>query len=682
MSDPQAEVIAFLAAAATHGGTAPKRVDTHGAVVFLAGERVYKLKRAVRYPYLDYSTVEKRRGACEAEVAVNRRTAPGLYLGVVPVTRAGATLHLGREGDAADWVVVMRRFDEDATLDRLAERAALTLDHIERVADAIAALHAKAERRTNPAASASMGEIAAQNADLLRQAPILDAANVEALVSATARQLATHRALLDRRRADGAVRRGHGDLHLRNICMIDGRPTLFDALEFDERLATVDVLYDLAFLLMDLWRRGLKEHANRLFNRYLEQTGDYDGLAALPLFLSVRAAIRAHVAVAAGSATENTNSAAAEARAYLALAGSVLVEAPPMLVAIGGWSGTGKTTQARVLAPALGRTPGAVILRSDVTRKRLAGVGELDRLPESGYAEDVTARVYATLGDNAGRCIRAGQAAIVDAVAARPHERAALEQVGRSAGVPFAGIWLDAPLDVRTRRVEARINDASDAGREVAEQQARLDAGAIAWERATASKSAAETARAVAAAIRARNPVTTLRVLFDAATIAARVQRMAAEVAAAAPADVVAIGVLKGAFVFLADLVRALDGCGVQPEVEFLRLSSYGRSQHSAGAIRLLGEPPSSVTGRTVLVVDDIADSGLSLTYARDFFLARGAAQVLTAVLLDKPSRRKVAFQPDFTGFVIEDVFVVGYGLDDAERHRHLPYLAVASTPG
>ena len=168
-----------------------------------------------------------------------------------------------------------------------------------------------------------------------------------------------------------------------------------------------------------------------------------------------------------------------------------------------------------------------------------------------------------------------------------------------------------------------------------------------------------------------------MRVLYEAAAIAQRIESLAAEIAAVAPDDLVIVGVLKGAFVFVADLVRALDRHGVAPEVEFLRLSSYGRSRTSAGTIRLLGEPPASVAGRTVLIVDDIADSGLSLSYARDFFLARGAARVLSCVLLDKPARRTVAFQPDFTGFVIDDVFVVGYGLDEAERYRHLPHLAV-----
>ncbi|MBM3506810.1 MAG: hypoxanthine phosphoribosyltransferase [Alphaproteobacteria bacterium] len=171
-----------------------------------------------------------------------------------------------------------------------------------------------------------------------------------------------------------------------------------------------------------------------------------------------------------------------------------------------------------------------------------------------------------------------------------------------------------------------------------------------------------------------------LRVLYDSQAIAARVEHLAQRVAAAAPNDLVVVGVLKGSFIFVADLVRALDRLGVTPEVEFMRLSSYGRSRESGGTVRLLGEPPAAISGRYVLLVDDIADTGGSLDFARRFFVERGAAQVLTCVLLDKPSRRRVAFAPDFVGFTVGDEFVVGYGLDDAERYRHLPYLGVADS--
>ena len=168
-----------------------------------------------------------------------------------------------------------------------------------------------------------------------------------------------------------------------------------------------------------------------------------------------------------------------------------------------------------------------------------------------------------------------------------------------------------------------------------------------------------------------------MRVLFDSAAIAARNAQLAGDIAKLMPAEFVAVGVLKGSFVFLADLMRALDAVGMRPEVEFMRLSSYGGARESAGVVRLLGEPAADLAERDVLLVDDIADTGVSLTYAHDFLLARGAARVRTCVLLDKPARRRVAFAPDFVGFTVQNEFVVGYGLDDAERFRHLPYLAV-----
>ena len=343
-------------------------------------------------------------------------------------------------------------------------------------------------------------EISAENVALLRRAAGVDQQAVEAYARATERALSANRDLLEGRRMAGYVRRGHGDLHLRNICLIGGAPTLFDALEFDERLATVDVLYDLAFLLMDLWQRGLDAHANRLLNRYLEATQDFAGLAALPLFLGARAAIRAHVAIAANAVASSTKS-QDEARSYLALAVRLLADSSPMLVAIGGLSGTGKTTQARLLAPTLGRPPGAVVLRSDVMRKRLAGVPALQRLSPEHYTPTATAAVYAALAEQAAQCLRAGQAVILDAVATSPSERAAFAEVARSAGAPFAGIWLEAPVEVRVQRVETRTKDASDAGADIARRQLALDAGSIAWSRVPSEGHPEDIARRVAAAL-------------------------------------------------------------------------------------------------------------------------------------------------------------------------------------
>jgi predicted kinase len=300
--------------------------------------------------------------------------------------------------------------------------------------------------------------------------------------------------LLDARRDDGHVRRCHGDLHLNNICLMEGRPVLFDAIEFRDDFACIDVLYDLALLLMDLDRHGLDAEANALFNRYLERSGDYQGLAALPLFMSCRAAMRAHVAVTAartdkiGAATERL----AEAVQMLALANGYLAQPEPKLLAIGGVSGTGKSTLATGLAPLLGCAPGAIVLRTDVIRKELLGVDELVPLPEQAYSTDVTQKVYALLAERAGAVLRSGYSAIADAVFGTSGERGAIEAVACLSSAPFQGIWLDAPAADLERRVAARRNDASDATVAVVQTQLRTIRKPANWMMLFAQGSAAD----------------------------------------------------------------------------------------------------------------------------------------------------------------------------------------------
>ena len=289
-----------------------------------------------------------------------------------------------------------------------------------------------------------------------------------ALAEAMRERLAALAPLLKARARGGYVRHCHGDLHLRNIVEIDGAPVLFDAIEFDDLLATIDVLYDLAFLLMDLGKRGLGPHANAVLNAYLDAgagTGNLVGLATLPLFLAMRATIRAKVELlrasfAAGGQGEATRE---EARAYFALAHDFLRPAAPRLIAIGGLSGTGKSAVARAIAPHLGAFPGAVHVRSDVERKRLFGVAPLQRLPAEAYTPEVTERVYAMCRKRAVMALEGGQAVIVDAVHAKTEEREALAALAADKGVPFTGLWLEAPAEILRDRIAARTADVSDA---------------------------------------------------------------------------------------------------------------------------------------------------------------------------------------------------------------------------
>jgi len=288
--------------------------------------------------------------------------------------------------------------------------------------------------------------------------------------------------LLDRRRAAGKVRRCHGDLHLRNVCLFEGRPTLFDCLEFSDELASVDVLYDLAFLLMDLEHRGFADFSNLVLNRYLDLTGEDDGLAAMPLFLSSRAAIRAHVTAAAMERAPRAGTKlemAAEARSYLELAAQFLRPRSCRLIAIGGLSGTGKSTLAAALAPSLG----ARVLRSGVIRKRLFEVAPETRLPPSAYTAQVSRRVYQTLRLKAGETLAAGYSVIIDAASLKPSERQSFVTVAEAAGVPFSGLWLEALRATMDRRLRARRHDASDASPEVLAQQLQRDPGTVEWVR-------------------------------------------------------------------------------------------------------------------------------------------------------------------------------------------------------
>jgi uncharacterized protein len=490
----QEAVFAFLADPGTHGLSEPvKRIDTHSAAVFLAGPDAYKVKRAIKFPFLDLSTVAKRRASCEAEVAVNRRYAPDLYLGVLPVTRAAGRFRLGGEGDAFEWLVHLRRFDETMTLDRVAERDGLTPKLIGRVAACVLASYAAAERSDGKVATEALGEVVAETVTELTEASeVFPAAAAAAFADSMRRVFAEVKPLLLARGGEGWARRCHGDLHLRNIVLIGETPVLFDAIEFDESLASTDVLYDLAFLLMDLWERQFRPAANLLLNRYLwgspDLAADLVGLRLLPLFLALRAAVRAKVDALRFLDVERSAEVRDSAVGYFDAALSFLAPAPLHLVAIGGLSGTGKTTLARLVGPALGRAPGAVHLRSDIERKRLFGVPELARLPASAYAPDVTKRVFATLREQAEIALRAGQSVIVDAVHREPAERRGIADVAAANGAAFTGLWLDAPLETMITRVEARGSDASDATAAVVTDQAGAPLGPIEWHRLDASR--------------------------------------------------------------------------------------------------------------------------------------------------------------------------------------------------
>ncbi|MBC9980412.1 phosphotransferase, partial [Bradyrhizobium campsiandrae] len=319
------------------------RIDTHGASVFLGGDRALKVKRAVRFPFLDYSTLEKRKAACEEEIRINRPLAPQIYHGVVAITEEpDGSVTIDGRGRPIEYAVDMSRFDENRTLDHLAKAGPLDADLAEAIAEAIAASHAATSPADREEWVPSIPALIVGNSDGLRIGNHFDPAAIEQLGKASHEAFVRIRPLLEERCRQGFVRRCHGDLHLANIVLIDQRPVLFDAIEFDARMATIDVLYDLAFTLMDLLRHDQQLAASVVLNRYLAVTppGNLDALAALPLFMSIRAAIRAQVALARLKRPHASEpDILDDARRYFDLARKLIQPAAPRLIAVGGLSG-------------------------------------------------------------------------------------------------------------------------------------------------------------------------------------------------------------------------------------------------------------------------------------------------------------------------------------------------------
>jgi uncharacterized protein len=505
----QAEVIAFLADPSTHGVDKVERFETHGNLVFLAGADAWKIKRAVAFPYMDFSTLEKRRAACGREVEVNHRLAPDIYLGCVAITRAADGRHaLGGDGDVIEWAVHMRRFDQSAVLSNIASADGIGPELARSIADTVLESHRSAAVAAAVEGAASMHRLVASLSRSLAHLDAFDTADVRRFADLAELQLNRASAILDQRARLGSVRRCHGDLHIGNIVMWGGRPVLFDAIEFDEAIATVDTLYDLSFLLMDLDRYRQRRAANIVLNRYLWREGDdlsLQGLQALPLFLGCRAGVRAMV-TAERAGQEGGQAADRDrqtARSYLEASLQYLAPEPPRLVAVGGLSGTGKTTLAAALAPDLGSAPGAVRLRSDLERKSLFGVAETERLPSESYTPQASADVYAIVLRKARLALAAGHSVVADAVWSAPEERGAIEALAAELAVPFRGLWLAAPPQTLVARVEGRRNDASDATRDVVRAQLGRDIGYLssAWTTLDAGGPAEDVQRRAASAL-------------------------------------------------------------------------------------------------------------------------------------------------------------------------------------
>lgn len=484
--EDQSEVRQFLENFPDLSGQLQRQIETHISHVYIFTDRVFKLKKAVKLPYLDFSTAEKRLQMCHQELKLNRRTAPDMYRAVHTVNRKrDGSLGLGDEGSLVDALLEMVPFDQDGLFDSLVSKGRLENSTLDLLANQIADFHLSLPALTSRSGSESLSLVQRSNEKAFAETILVKDDDVIGLLAECRDQIDQCVELLDDRSSKGYLRRCHGDLHLGNICIFEGMPTLFDCLEFDERLAEIDVLYDLAFLLMDLWQHGRPDAANRVFNRYLDRTGDTGALTLMPLFMSLRATIRGHVTAAQLHAKKfediKQEAVARKAKSYIDLARVLLRPAPPQLVAIAGLSGSGKSTAAAAIASYVGATPGARILSTDRIRKALFGIDPLEQLPAAAYAPDVSDRVYELQRKQAQELLRRGWSVIADGVFLHSGERVAIEDIARQARVPFAGIWLRAPTKELLDRVERRRNDPSDATPAVVHMQSSLVVEPSGW---------------------------------------------------------------------------------------------------------------------------------------------------------------------------------------------------------
>jgi aminoglycoside phosphotransferase family enzyme/predicted kinase len=472
----QAGLVAALArsAAIGPGSTRVELLETHISYVLLTGRFAYKIKKAVDFGFLDFTTLPARRFFCNEELRLNRRLAPSLYLDVVPVTGSVDAPVIGGSAPVFEYAVKMREFPQDALASRMIERGELTPADIDALALKVADFHGAIDVAPPDGAFGTPDEIlrfAQQNFQQI--APLLDTRSerdeIDALRAWIEYEHTARQSAFLRRREQGFVRECHGDLHLNNIARIDGELVIFDCIEFNSAMRWIDVMSEVAFTVMDLQDRGRADLAHRFLNAYLEQTGDYAGLAVLPFYLAYRALVRAKIArLRAAQLGSGAASGAAriEYRGYITLARGYAQPSRPALIITHGLSGCGKTTISQALLEAIG----AVRIRSDVERKRLHGFAALERrdaaIGSGLYASTATETTYERLIDLTREILAAGRSAIVDATFLRRSQRERFRALAAQLGNPFVIVAFEAREATFRERIvqrQASGSDASDA---------------------------------------------------------------------------------------------------------------------------------------------------------------------------------------------------------------------------
>jgi len=457
------------------GGTDRRRIDTHISSVILAGEHAYKIKKPVELGFLDFLSLESRRLACKEELRLNRRLAPDIYQAVVPITGTPESPDVSGKGDPIDWAVQMRRFDPDALLSN--PEQPLNTDLILALAERVATFHQQAAVSDGKFGTPDQAFAAMQgNFDSLRAQGKSNSA-LEILEGWSSRQFHRLQPLMQERLMHGRVRECHGDLHLGNIALVDTQPLVFDAIEFNPSFRWIDTISDIAFLTMDLRHRGRSELAFMFLDRYLQEYGDYPGLALLRLYEIYRALVRAKVAAIRQSQPELTpgqrKQLQEELDSYIQLAGEIAQEKQPGIIITHGVSGSGKSWATRNLP---GQLP-AIRIRSDVERKRLLNLDPQASASDiGGYSPQMTERTYQRLLQLTKLISQAGYVAVVDATFLKRSHREPFEKLAQRQGIPYVIVDCDAPTEQLRARIESRKQskeNVSDADIEVMLMQQR-----------------------------------------------------------------------------------------------------------------------------------------------------------------------------------------------------------------
>jgi len=458
-------------------------IETHISIVVLTGTFAYKIKKPVDLGFLDFTTLEKRRLYCDEELRLNSRFAPEIYLDVVRICGTPQTPRIGGTGEVIEYAVRMREFPQEALADRVLARGELTPRQVDALSAGVARFHSDAPRSSEIdgfSTSEAVLAPALQNFAQIRMLPG-QAGSMPVLEKVEAWTRQEHgrlREILAGRKREGLVRECHGDLHLGNIVILEGEPRAFDCIEFNPELRWIDVMNEVAFLVMDFQAAGRTDFARRFLNGYLEATGDYAGLRVLRYYCAYRAMVRAKVmlmrAGQQGCTPEDHASATALFGRYLSVAADCAQPSRSFVLITHGFSGSGKTT----LSQPLVELTGAIRVRSDVERKRIHGLAPKDR-PGSGIAEglyrpEATESTYGRLLDLAGIVVEAGHGVIVDATFLQRRQRDMFRALAARAGVPFLIVDFTAGEEILRSRILARSErgaDASDADLAVLEHQ-------------------------------------------------------------------------------------------------------------------------------------------------------------------------------------------------------------------